>query len=164
MWTNNYFQAVALRGPLGLVAKFLMHFLMRSIRIQIHQCNKHDCEQPWQDIRYTLEIQWKHDNFFFLKYWDDIATAVFVCAEVAKFSKTVSDQYLCQFCALFSVQSAFSLNNFIFYECFWVWRPKKGYDLLLAFYSIGVKHLCAFKMLLIPVSNFVCQKTSKINF
>lgn len=52
-------------------------------------------------------------------------------AETTRFSKTVSNQYLCPFCAPFSTHSALSLGKFINYEC-WVEDPN-NYLLLLKF-------------------------------
>lgn len=68
-------------------------------------------------MRYTFEIQRRYDKFFLEHDDDDTATAVLFCAEVARFSKTVPNQYLSPFCAPFSVQSALSLDKFINYEC-----------------------------------------------
>lgn len=82
----------ALWRSLRPVAKLSRHFLTRSIPIRIYKHNEPDCEHPWQDLRYTLEIQWRHDKNF-LEHYDDIATAVLFCAEVARFWKTVSNQY-----------------------------------------------------------------------
>lgn len=72
---------------------------------------------------------WRYGENMTTFFWHHDETHVLFYVGAARCSKTVSNHYLSPFCAPFSVQSAFSLGNFINYEC-WVEDPNKDFLLL----------------------------------